>query len=236
MSYSLGTPHLEDLFYPYFVVIETKNECIVSDITTWLYNQYIEKFNTCLDIKKEVLLRHVSKLKKDDKIIFEPSLFDFEFLDSNVRRLDIGKERKHWLFTESKNKPKPYMLWDIDNFDRLRNLIKKLGLTTTQIMNLYEMLIAKLEEWEIRNPPAELLSREDKENKKKAETFERLVDSAIKNVPLRLEVVDGKSSKGKISKEDFEFLKYTILSGLFFDFVDLWHTILKKDFGGEKNG
>jgi CRISPR-associated Csx11 family protein len=236
MSYSLGDPNLEDIFYPYFIIIETKNECVDLDMLTWLYNQYIEKFNTCLNVKKEMLLRHVSKLKDEDIILFEPSIFDFEFLDSNIRRFDIGKKRKHWLFADSINKPKPYLLWDIDNFERLRKLIQKLGLTTTQIMNLYEMLMAKLEEWEIRKPPVELKNSKNEKDKEKAEVFEKLVENAIKDIPLRLEVIDGESDKGKISKEDFEFLKDSIMSGLFFDFVDLWHTILKLDFKENNSG
>lgn len=225
MSYSLGDSDLEDRFYPYFIV---EDQC-----TTLLYKDFSNK-----TLKKANIyfgLKHVKDLRKDDKIIFIPSIFDFEFLDSNVRRLDIGKERKHWMFIGSKNKPKPYLLWDIDNFERLRELIEKLRLTTTQVMNLYEMLMAKLEEWDIRNPPIELLNSSDENEKKIGEVFEKFVDNAIKDVPLRLEVVDGESNRGKISKDDFEFLKHSILTGLFFDFVDLWHTILKKGFGGEEN-
>ncbi len=184
-----------------------------------------------LKINEDVIIqKHILKIKKGDKIIVKKYYFDLEFLDSNIRRFDIGEKRKHWLFADSTNKPKPYLLWDIDNFERLRKLIQKLGLTTTQIMNFYEMLMAKLEEWEIRKPPAELLSSEDEKDKEKAKVFENLVENAIKSIPLRLEVVDEESGKDKISKGDFEFLKDSIMSGLFFDFVDLWHTILKKKF------
>jgi len=220
ISYSLGDPDKEDWFYPYFVVVNP-NGSRCADLKTKLYKKYFKKSIGTTD----VLLRHALKLEIGDKIIFEPSLFDFEFLDSNIRRFDIGEERKHWLFTDSNNKPKPYLLWDIDNFEKLRRIIQKLRLTTTQIMNLYEMLISKIEDWGLKGV-------EDL----KDDAFEKLVENAIKSAPLRLKVVDGESGKGKISKQDFEFLKAAILNGMFFDFVDLWHTILKKKFEeGEKN-
>ena len=68
------------------------------------------------------------------------------------------------------------------------------------------------------------------------EVFKEFVENTITSVPLRLKVVDKESDKGKISEEDFEFLKDSIMSGLFFDFVDLWHTILKQKFEEEKEG
>ena len=226
ISYSLGDPDLRDVFYPYYIV---KDQCIIP-----LYKDFC---NELKELKENINLgiKHVENLKENDKIIFLPSIFDFEFLDSNIRRFDIGIKRKHWIFTESENKPKPYLLWDIDNFERLRELIKKLELTNTQMMNLYEMLMAKLEEWEIRKLPIELLNSSNEEEQVKGDIFKKFIENAIKDIPLRLEIVDGESSKGKISKEDFEFLKNSIMSGLFFDFVDLWHTILKKEFGGDEN-
>lgn len=228
MSYSLGDPDKEDEFYPYFVILESGDEDV--DLETLLYTKYyLEKYNVSRQqMERNVKLKHVSKLKEGDKIIWEPSLFDFLFLDSNVRRFDIGKKRKHWLFTKSTNKPKPYLLWDIDNFERLRELVMdKLRLTTTQVMNLYEMLIEKIEDWNLM----------DVDKLRNDGTFEMLVENAIKSVPLRLKVVkDGESGNGKISKKDYEFLKESILNGMFFDFVDLWHTILKEKFEGRGEG
>ncbi len=219
VSYSLGEPSEEDLFYPYF---------ILDDTDVLLYTDFCK--NVLGISENRISVKHVKKLSQNDKVIFLPSIFDFELLDSNIRRFDIGKKRRHWLFTDSINAPKPYLLWDVDCFERLRNLVQRLGLTTTQVMNLYEMLIAKLEEWNIRKPPLELMYSDNEEDKKKAKVFEKFVENAIKSVPLRLDIIKDESRRGKISKEDFEFLKDTIMSGLFFDFVDLWHTILKKKF------
>ena len=166
---------------------------------------------------KQIIQKHVLKIEPEDKLKFNKYYFDFEYLDSNIRRFDLGIKRKHWLFTDSENKSKPYLLWDLDNFDRLNRLIKEYGLTNTQIMNLYELLISKIEDWNLKN------IEELKEN----EEFKKFVENAILDIPLRL--------KSKIDNNKKEFLINSILNGLFFDFVDLWHTILKKDFGGGKN-
>lgn len=209
VSYSLGDSSGEDEFYPYFVT-SSSSILLYADVCKNVLNLPVNK----------VSVKHVKELSKDDRVVFIPSIFDFELLDSNIRRFDLGKDRSHRLFTKSKNKPKPYLLWDIDNFERLRELIEKLGLTTSQVMNLYEMLIAKIEEWDLKE-----LSRD--------ETFKKFVENAIKSTPLRLIVINGESERGKISKEDYEFLKASIMNGIFFDFVDLWHTVLKEKFGKE---
>jgi len=220
ISYSTGDPSFEDAFYPYVIIKDS------SGLETLIYNKYSKKY----DINNLIKIKHVSRVLKGEEIFFDPSLFDFVFLDSNIRRFDVGKTRKHWLFTESKNRPKPYLLWDIDNFERLRELlIDKLELTTSQIINLYELLIGKLEEWGVREVPVELKDNEN--NKKMYKLFEEFVENAVISIPLRLKVVDSsESSKGRISREDFEFFKNAILNGLFFDFVDLWYTILKFKF------
>ncbi len=213
IPYKLGDGN-PDYYHPYLVVESNSNDTIELKVDG-----------------DTVLQKHVSKIRKEDVLKVRKSLFDFELLDSNIRRFDVGRERKHWLFTSSTSKPKPYLLWDIDNFERLRELIiEKLELTTTQIMNLYEMMMDKIEEWDLK----------DVEKLKKDATFEKFVNNAIRSIPLRLKVVDsGKSEKDRITREDYELLKATIMNGMFFDFVDLWHTVLKEKFekkeGGEEN-
>lgn len=206
-----GTP---DYCHPY-LIIESSDDVIEAKINE----------------DTTITQKHISKIKKEDIVKVRKHFLDFVFLDSNIRRFDVGEKRRHWLFTDSTNKPKPYLFWDIDNFERLRELIiEKLELTTTQVMNFYEMLMSKIEEWNLKDV--------DKLNKD--ETFEKFVDNAVKSTPLRLKVADnGKSGRGKITREDYEFLKATIMNGMFFDFVDLWHTVLKEKFekmeGGEEN-
>ena len=97
--------------------------------------------------------------------------------------------------------------------------MEKLKLTASQLLNIYGLLISKLEEWQL---PNKKLPIDD-------EVFKGFVKNAILSIPLRLRI-DNSTEKGKISQNDFEFLKTTILNGMFFDFIDMWHTILKRKF------
>ncbi len=203
VSYSTGDPEKEDIFHPYFIVKDQTNG----------WQTFVER--------KWQTIKHVSELKKDDKISFYPSYFDFLWLDTNTRRYDAGEDRKHWVF---KNKsPKPYFLKEIEHFERLKELLKKLNLTSSQIFNAYEVLMNKILEWEL----------DEEELPLKDKIFEEFVEGVIFNVPLRLKK-SKETSAGKISEEDYKFLKNSVLSGLFFDFIDLWHTILKRKFEEEK--
>lgn len=214
VSCSLGDPDLEDKFYPFFVIEETTRSH--RHIKTFIYRDYASKFG----LKIYVSLKHVSEIERGDKVLFEPSIYDFEFLDSNIRRFDVGKIRRHWLFIGSRSRPKPYSLWDLDNFDRLQRIIDACGLTDTQVTNFYELLVSKIEEWGI-----------ERVEDLRSEAFEALVENAIKSFPLRLKITSNETCKDKISKSDYDFLKESIFSGMFFDFFDLWHTILKRKFG-----
>ncbi len=198
-SYSTGDPGKEDLFHPYFIVENSNGwkTCVEGDWKT---------------------IKHVKDLQEGHKVSFYPSCFDFLWLDTNTRRLDVGKNRIHWLFKE--NSPKPYNLKDIETFERLRKLLlEELKLTASQLLNVYGLLISKLQEWQL---PKDKLPIKD-------ETFNEFVENTILSIPLRLKISEI-TEKGKISQDDFKFLKKTILNGIFFDFIDLWHTILKRKF------
>ncbi len=207
-SYSTGDPEKEDLFHPYFIV-ESNNGWKVPVSSN--------------ENKEWKTIKHVKNLQTDDKVWFYPSYFDFIYLDTNTRRLSIGKERKHWLF--KKKSPKPYRLKQIDEFENLRKLLlARLKLTPSQLLNAYELLIDKMQHWEI-----------DKTDKLPIEDsiFEDFVENIILSNPFRLKIKD-ETGKGQITEKDFEFLKSTILNGVFFDFIDMWHTVLKRKFTEEE--
>lgn len=203
-SYSTGDPDKKDLFHPYFIVKNDNGWKIYFD-------------------KEWQTIKHVKTLEEEDKVLFYPSQFDFLWLDSNVRRSDVGEKRRHWLFKDTS--PKPYNLKDIERFERLKNLLfNQLSLTSSQIMNLYEFLISKIQQWEL-----------DKVNLPMDDSaFKEFVENSILSVPLRLKISE-KTKKGEITTNDFELLKNSILSGIFFDLIDMWHTILKRKFKEENN-
>ena len=202
-SYSTGDPDKEDFFHPYFIV-ENNNGWKVPVNKEWK------------------TIKHLKHLNKGDKVEFYPSYFDFIYLDTNTRRLDVGSERKHWLF--KKKSPKPYRLKKIEDFEKLRELLlERLKLTPSQLLNAYGFLIEKLHNWEI-----------DKTGKFPIEdsTFQELAENIILSNPFRLKIKDV-TKKGQITEEDFVFLKETMLNGVFFDFIDMWHTVLKMKFNEE---
>ncbi|WP_022854097.1 CRISPR-associated protein Csx11 [Thermodesulfatator atlanticus] len=207
-SYSTGDPNKEDLFHPYFIV-ENNNGWKVP----------ISKNKN----KEWKTIKHVKNLQTDDEVWFYTSYFDFIYLDTNTRRLDVGKERKHWLF--KKKSPKPYRLKQIEEFENLRELLlNKLKLTSSQLLNAYGMLIEKLQNWEVdKTDNFPITDR----------LFEEFVENVILSIPFRLKLKE-ETKKGQISRKDFEFLKKTMLNGVFFDFIDMWHTVLKRKFNEEE--
>ncbi len=204
-SYSTKDPNKEDLFHPYFVT---------DDNGDW-------KIHINGGWKT---VKHVKTLQKGDKVEFCLSWFDFVYLDTNTRRLDVGKNRIHWLF--KKVSPKPYRLKQVEEFEYLKELlIDKLQLTSSQLLNGYELFISKLQEWEIDK--IESLPIADN-------IFKEFIESVILNNPFRLKIKED-TKKGQINRDDFNFLKKTILNGVFFDFIDMWHTVLKRKFKEDKN-
>ena len=208
-SYSTGGPDKEDLYHPYFIV-ENNNG----------WKTYVKEEGGWKTIK------HVKDLNEGDKVSFYPSYFDFLYLDSNIRRQDAGngnKTRKHWLFR--KKSPKPYNLKAIDDFERLKKLLlEQLSLSASQLLNAYGLLIAKIQEWKIDGTSN--LPINDA-------VFEEFVSNIILNIPFRLKK-DLVTQKGKIRDEDFEFLKKCMLNSVFIDFIDMWHTVLKRKFKEEE--
>ena len=218
-SYSTGDSNKKDLFHPYFVVVKNNND---NDNDWKVYFALDEQEQN--SNKKWLPIRHVKNLQKGDKVLFYPSQFDFLWLDSNIRRFDVGEKRRHWLF--KKTSPKPYHLKDIDKFKRLKDLLfRQLSLTTSQIMNLYGLLISKMQEWKL-DEVGELPINDS--------AFEQFVKNSILSIPLRLKISDT-TEKSEITQEDFEFFKDSILNGLFFDLIDMWHTVLKRPFKEEAN-
>lgn len=137
--------------------------------------------------------------------------FDFELLDSSTRRFDIRLEngrRPHPLFG-SRHSPRPYLFEDFSKFDRLWTFLKSMReLTDTKLRNIESLLVSKFEEWGLK--------KKEKDSNE-WETWERLVETTLVR----------EFSWGK-DTDDFEFVKEAIISGLFFDCLDLNMRILKR--------
>ncbi len=83
----------------------------------------------------------------------------------------------------------------------------------TQLNNFDSLLISKIEEWNLR----------DLKKLRENEEFKKLVEASIKNI-LRIDREDS----------GFTTILDSVLSGMFFDVKELYHTILKRKLGGEE--
>lgn len=123
----MGDGKTEDEWYPYFYVdgTPTDRRKVFQGPKGWLV--------------------HVSGLKKGDAVKVEPTKFDFEFMDSASRRFEVtyDENRKRRDFTKSQ---RPYLLEEIDDFERIWKIISK-NLATTQIKNIIGLIETKRDEW-----------------------------------------------------------------------------------------
>lgn len=169
---------------------------------------YFETYND----KKLV---HIKDVTREDLINYNTSNFDFEFLDTNSRRFDItfdkDKKRPHTIF---KKGPRPYLLEDIDIFKKIWGILEGNNINDTQLNNFESLLISKIEEWGLK----------DLEELSKNKTFKELVKTSIKNI-LRI--------KKEEKREEFNLIYDSVISGMFFDVKELYHSILKRKLGGE---
>ncbi len=159
-------------------------------------------------------LKHISELDEGEKIKIFPNYYDFELLDSSTRRLDIYFERDkrpHKLFG-SINSPRPYLLKDISTFEKIWELFKKLAndgkLTNTKLCNIESLLATKFEEWRLKE--------KDKDSQE-WQIWKKLIETTLM-----------KEFGWKKNENNFKFVKQTIISGIFFDCLELNLRILKK--------
>ena len=116
----------------------------------WYPYFYVEGTPIDRDIKFEHQKRwlvHVSELKKGDAVRIEPSRFDFEFMDSASRRFEVSYDENGKRRDPLKSQ-RPYLLDDLDDFERICELISK-NLSTTQIKNVIGLIETKREEWKV---------------------------------------------------------------------------------------
>lgn len=159
--------------------------------------------------------KHVESIKKGDKIKIHPSFFDFEFLDTNVRRFDITlgekggtwKKREHSIVGE--NGTKPYFLGDLNKFKRLKMIFEEIG-SWTPIWDFASLIIAKQDWKEVGD----------------SGIYKSFADSALEN---KIGSKFSGSEKGKWRNDVKPFLAECIHEGSFFDAVELYKTILKLD-------
>lgn len=209
LKQSLGDGN-KDYFHPYFIIKNDINnlENRKSYIKTFLGN-----------------LVHFSEIKEGDIIEWYPGYYDFEYLDSTVRRYDIILEHADKNYLKRKSNitqllSKPYLLeefkYKISNLwagiKGMENTNKKLmpGITDTKLRNIEALWLSKLQDWGVNS-----------------KEWQKLVEATLKK-----EFSKYSNPKSQEDREDFEWLKEVIYSGLFFDCLELYLRILKERIGG----
>lgn len=203
MQTGMGDGKTEDIWYSYWCVEKDKNEVRPLGRT----RQFVGA-----DGKDWV---HITDLYEGDVVQFMPSRFDFEFLDTAARRFEIsyddGKRRG------SSHPSRPYYLEQLDEFDRLWNILSN-GLATSQIHNLIEIIETKRMEWLTKQNEA-VTETERMEWLAKQIAFQGIVRDALNNA----------NWEPRPEQKIFEQLNGAALSGQLADVVELYIRILKSE-------
>jgi CRISPR-associated Csx11 family protein len=156
---------------------------------------------------------HFSEIKKDDSLKIYPSYYDFEFLDSNARRHDIGIDDKGRRKSNVADfKSKPFLLDELNQ--KIKYLWKSLlqgkqlkGITDTKLRNLQSLWLTKYQEWQV--------NIKDKSSAQYKQWWTLVKFSIEKEFP-------------QIDPKQQEILFEAIENGLFFDTLELYLGILKE--------
>jgi len=192
---TMGDGETEDIWYPYAFI---KGD--VQDRS--LHLQLNDDKASVSESYRDRWLVHAKYLKDGDRIYFNPSYFDFEFLDTNARRFEVSYKDGQRRAPAKRNRP--YLLDDLECFKRLWKPIEQ-DLTTSQIKALDGLIEAKRGEWEQGTGWKEYCG-----------TFERFVCNALKNAGW------------KAKPQDWAALNHAALSGQLHDVLELYMEALKK--------
>ncbi|MEM3104898.1 MAG: hypothetical protein QXD69_05295, partial [Candidatus Bathyarchaeia archaeon] len=133
--------------------------------------------------------------------------FDFENVDSSQKRfgfaIEGNNQRVHAVL--GTDGPRPYLLEDLGEIFHLWTILCKL--TRSQIKNLEQTCVTKIEEW-FRE------SSVPRKNPAEDGTYRAFVEASVRNI-----------CKDGLIREEKEKLVQAILSGMFFDTVELFITL-----------
>ena len=155
---------------------------------------------------------HFTEIEEGDKLCLKPNYYDFEFLDSNIRRHDIGFDKDlRRASSVAGFRSKPFLLDELDQ--KIMRIWKDLirggqlpGITDSKLRNLQSLWLTKYQEWGVNfdNPDTHNFRR-----------WMQFVEASIdKEFP-------------DIGKRIRNILLETIKNGVFFDMLELYLAILK---------
>lgn len=174
-------------------------------------------FKTFIDGKKEFLISG-SDLSLDDNVKLYPNYFDFEFLDTTARRLEIRYKGHKRIRKSSLMGPRPYLLEEFTSiFEQIWKLFNKPTMTTSQLKNIQENLVKLHMDWK------------DCENQN---GYEEVLKKQIENILVN---VGSKNWWNSLAEGENELLKAVCLDKTIFDILEFYNSILKLKPNGDKN-
>ncbi len=177
-------------------------------------------------------IKPLSEICNSEKINYYPNTFDFEFLDTNVRRNEIFYVQGQRKLSQKKNRP--YTLEETEKLLRLKSFFTaktkdnnelEAEKSVTQMHNFITQLYSKYDSWNIENDDRNiesfklffttLLINTFKLNTAENELLKR-------DIAEILEISDIKDLQKKSSDE----IRWIVR--LFFDSYEFWHKALKE--------
>ena len=194
-----------DYYHPYLMVKDGGEKSIQIKINNHEINQ-----------------KHFSNIKEEEEILFHPSFFDFQYLDSNINRFDIsygttdekhdltGWKRQNYGNLKEHGGNKLFILEDLQKFNHLKDFFHKVE-SWTLIKDIEELIKIKLKEW-FGTAQTEF---------KQSKTYNTLIESVLENKI-------NKDIKKKFDnwKKEKDFIKNCIYDGIFFNAIQQFHTIM----------
>lgn len=163
----------------------------------------------------EVGLLNVSKLIENDKVMIYTNHFDFEFLDTTARRLEIGYENWKRNDQSELRGPRPYYLEEFNTvFDAVWNLFDRSTISQTQIKKIQSQLAKLNLDWVGHESSKE---------------FKTQIENILINIGTR-------EWWNSMENDEQELLMQVCLDKTIFDILEFYNSILKLKSGGAMNG
>lgn len=166
-------------------------------------------FKTVIKHEQESLISG-SDLGPDDCVKLYPNYFDFEFLDTTARRLEIRYKDHKRIRKSSLMGPRPYLLEEFTSvFEQIWKLFNKPTMTTSQLKNIQENLVKLHMDWK------------DCENQNE---YEEVLKKQIENILVN---VGSKNWWNSLAEGEKELLKEVCFDKTIFDILEFYNSILK---------
>lgn len=146
VSYGLGDPNKEDIWYPYFFAEEKAMGTPEFNKRAYYFSAPFPSNKDDNNYEKKDLV-YVKDLKMGDKVYFAPSTLDFEFLDVTSRRYELIYEDDERLPKVGEWATRPFLIDDLTIISEVWNDFSKL--TLSQIYQFIEILDNWRQKWHI---------------------------------------------------------------------------------------